>query len=188
VHVALRRGHEGEPPPAEDHHLAAVAKPEIEGLAAAVERSRSQMMALDLLEDRAADPPPTAAGASDRTEAPMTEAQIATLARRGVTPDRDLTWVQASLLIDQATGAPRARRAAKWLRENGASKQEIPAILERAEQIMRPANGSEACAVRERMRERRRAWARQAPASTPEVAVDAGLAPGGRPPPGRRRL
>lgn len=52
-------------------------------------------------------------------------------------PDRDLTWVQASLLIDGSTGAPRGRRAATWLRENGASPEEAARVIERTEQTLR---------------------------------------------------
>ena len=75
VHVALSRGtrantlyYAGDPPLDEDHHAAEAPAPKFEHLVAAAGRSRSQVMALDLLAE----------------VAPMTEAQVATLARRGV--------------------------------------------------------------------------------------------------------
>jgi hypothetical protein len=78
----------GEPPPHEDHYGAEVAEPEFENLVAAAGHSRAQVMALDLL-----------------AEPPMTEAQVAMLARRGAVPERNLSWIQASLLIDRAAGS-----------------------------------------------------------------------------------
>jgi len=120
VHVALSRGTEanhlpymGEPPPDEDHHVAEVAEPEFESLVAAAGRSRAQLMALDVLQGLGNGSGGTSDGGRPEThwtEAPMTEAQVATLGRRGVVPERDLSWVQASLLIDQSTGAPLGRR------------------------------------------------------------------------------
>jgi len=78
----------------------------------------------------------------------MTEAQVATLARHGVVPERDLTWVQASLLIDGAIGAPRGRQATAWLRQHGASPDEAASIVERAEKDLRtPAQRRPADAV-----------------------------------------
>jgi hypothetical protein len=128
VHVALSRGtrantlyYAGEPPPHEDHAAAEAAEPGFEGLVAASGRSRAQVMALDLLAD----------------QPPMTEAQVATLARRGVLPERNLTWLQASLLIDDATGSARGERAANWLRGMGASSQAAAKAVERAENDLR---------------------------------------------------
>jgi hypothetical protein len=115
----------GEPPPDEDHHTAEVAEPAFEGLVAAAGRSRAQVMVIDQL-----DHPP-----------PMTEAQVATLARRGVEPEGDLSWVQASLLIDDATGSTRGERAENWLRTTGASSQEAAKTLERAANDMRTRPG-----------------------------------------------
>ena len=208
--VALSRGTEanhlyymGEPPPDEDHHAPEVVAPEFDRLVAAVGRSRAQVMALDLLQGRATGPGggdrPSAAG--HWTEAPMTEAQTATLARGGVVPERDLTWVQASLLIDEATGASRGRQASRWLRENGAGPEEAAEVIERAARDLRAPSGDrhanavsvrlevldaaarerggrssgaaleqdaliewQAGAVRSRLRQRRLAWARRAPA------------------------
>ncbi len=141
THVALSRGtkanhlyYSGEAPPHEDHHLAEAADPKLEGLVAAVGRSRAQVLALDLLQSAAGMPSATS---GDWTEASMTEAQVAVRARNGAMPDRDLTWVQASLLIDGSTGAPRGRRAATWLRENGASPEEAARVIERTEQTLR---------------------------------------------------
>ena len=146
IHVALSRGTEanhlyymGEPPLDEDHpaEYAEVAKPELESLVAAAGRSRAQVMALDLLQGLASGPG-SANGSSDRwTEAPMTEAQVAVLGRRGVVPERDLTWVQASLLIDEATGEPSGKQATIWLRENGASPVEAAQVIERAQRDLR---------------------------------------------------
>jgi hypothetical protein len=150
VHVALSRGTEanhlyymGEPAPDEDHHVAEVSEPELESLVAAAGRSRAQVMALDLLEGRTTEPGGAGGSAAQWTEAPMTEAQVGTLARRGVVPERDLTWVQASLLIDQVAGTPRGRRATTWLRENGASAEEAARLIERAErELQEPRSGS----------------------------------------------
>jgi hypothetical protein len=132
VHVALSRGttantlyYAGEPPPHEDHAVAEVAEPEYEQLVAAAGRSRAQVMALDFLAD----------------QPPMTEAQVATLARRGVVPGRNLTWLEASLLIDDATGGNRGARAANWLRRNGASSQDAEKAVERAANDVRTPRG-----------------------------------------------
>jgi conjugative relaxase-like TrwC/TraI family protein len=144
VHVALSRAtisnhlyYTGEQPPGEDHPLEAVeiAEPHHGRLVAATARSRAQVMALDILQQL--DRPPGQRVVDDGSEsAPMTEAQAAILARRGVVPDRDLTWVEASLLIDQATGKPRGKRATAWLLERGLSEEEAKRILERAEQTL----------------------------------------------------
>jgi len=71
-------------------------------------------MAFDLLQSvaRRTLPGPGHDGrrACQWTEAPMTEAQVASWARRGVVPDRELTWVQASLLIDGVTDSRAERR------------------------------------------------------------------------------
>jgi conjugative relaxase-like TrwC/TraI family protein len=155
VHVALSRGTEanhlyymGEPPPDEDHHTVEVAAPEFESLVAAAGRSRAQVMALDLLKGLAAEPDATARAVGHWTEAPMTEAQVAALARRGVVPERDLTWVQASLLIDQVAGTPPGSKAITWLHENGASAEEAARVVECAERELRaPPSGQQATAV-----------------------------------------
>jgi conjugative relaxase-like TrwC/TraI family protein len=155
LHVALSRGtaanhlyYVGEPPPDEDHHAAEVAEPEFESLVAAAGRSRAQVMALDLLEGSPSTSGTTGVPAAHWTEAPMTEAQVATLARGGEAPMRDLTWVQASLLIDRATGAPPGRRARSWLRENGADAEEASRVIERAEKALsRPAGARPAHAL-----------------------------------------
>ncbi len=159
MHVALSRGTEanhlyymGEPPPDEDHHVVEVAEPEFESLVAAAGRSRSQVMALDLLEGLTTGPGGTGGPAGHWTEAPMTEAQVATLARRGVVPERDLTWVQASLLIDQASNAPIGKKAMTWLRENGASHEDATQVVERAKcELWAPLADRSAHAVRVRM-------------------------------------
>jgi hypothetical protein len=65
-------------------------------------------------------------------DAPMTEAQAEVLARRGVTPDDDLTWVEASLLIDRVAGTPVGAKARAWLRENGAVAEETERIIDEA--------------------------------------------------------
>jgi conjugative relaxase-like TrwC/TraI family protein len=153
THVALSRGTEanhlyymGEPPPDEDHHAPEVVAPDFDRLVVAVERSHAQVMALDILQGLATGPGGSDGSAGHWTEAPMTEAQVATLARHGVVPERDLTWVQASLLIDDATGAPPGKQAATWLRENGASPEEAAEIIQRggrdlhAQSGDRPAN------------------------------------------------
>jgi hypothetical protein len=98
-----------------------VAEPEFEGLVAAAGQSRAQVMALDLLADQPS----------------MTEAQVATLARRGVVPEGNLTWLQALLLIDDATGSARGERAENWLRGTGASSQEAAKAVERAANNLR---------------------------------------------------
>jgi conjugative relaxase-like TrwC/TraI family protein len=157
VHVAMSRAtaanhlyYVGEPPPDEDHHAVEIAEPEFESLVAAAGRSRAQVMALDLLEGS-----PSMSGSTDGstvhwTDAPMTEAQVATLARRGAAPERDVTWVQASLLIDRVTGAVPGQQARTWLRENGASAEEAERIIERADRelgqlsVARPALALEA--------------------------------------------
>ena len=142
--MALSRGtaanhlyYVGEPPPDEDHHAAEVAEPEFESLVAAAGRSRAQVMALDLLEGSPSTSGMTGVPAAHWTDAPMTEAQVATLARRGEAPTRDLTWVQASLLIDRVTGMPPGRRARSWLRENGATSEETARVVDRAERELR---------------------------------------------------
>ncbi len=212
LHVALSRGtrantlyYAGDPPIDEDHHAAEAAAPEFELLVAAAGRSRSQVMALDLLANGT----------------PMTEAQVATLARRGVVAERYLTWVQASLLIDDASGSARGERAANWLRANGADPDEDARIVATASHDLRTdapvraakamdvrlevleaaANsgrglsqaaarelaalrGSEATA-RARRRERREEWARQAPADRTSASRHGAATDlsSGRPPP-----
>ncbi|TMC12202.1 MAG: hypothetical protein E6J41_03280 [Chloroflexi bacterium] len=144
LHVALSRGtaanhlyYVGEPPPDEDHHAAEIAEPEFESLVAAAGRSRAQVMALDFLEGSPSTSGTTGVPAVHWTDAPMTEAQVATLARRGEVPTRDLTWVQASLLIDRVAGTPPGQRARSWLRENGADAEEAARVVDRAERELR---------------------------------------------------
>jgi len=149
VHVALSRGtvanhlyYMGEPPPDEDHHAAAVEEAGFEGLVAAAGRSRAQVMAIDLLAQPGPDAVPAveAPVADDAAwrwwEAPMTEKQVAVLARRGVVPDGECTWVEASLLIDQATGAPLGALAKKWLREKGLGEAGASVLVERAKEAL----------------------------------------------------
>ena len=180
VHVALSRATEanhlyysGEPPADEDHHVVEVAEPELESLLEVAGRSRAQVMALDLLQGVAASPEGGTGGGGTRwTEAPMTEAQVATLERHGLMQGRYLTWVQASLLIDQVTGSPAGKRAMAWLRENGAGDDEAAQVIERAAEGLRAARRdrgiagrvevdrpAQAAEVRERQRDRRRDWA-----------------------------
>jgi hypothetical protein len=157
--VALSRGtqanhlyYSGEPPPDEDHHAAVVEEPRFSGLVAAVGRSRAQVLALDLLQGLDTMPRSTGSAASDWMEAPMTEAQVGLLARHGVVLERDVSWVQASLLIDDAMHTPRGEQAAVWLRENGASPEQAAQIIERAEQDLRePSDGRLPGAVAGRM-------------------------------------
>jgi conjugative relaxase-like TrwC/TraI family protein len=191
MHVALSRGtlanylyYSGEPPPHEDHHAPEVEEPRFAGLVGAVERSRAQVMALDLLEgfaDVSVHAGGTGAAGDDWMQAPMTEAQMAVLARRNALPDRDLTWVQASLLIDGVLGTPRGKQATSWLRQNGARDESAAKIIELAEKDLRsPSRGGADDAAepesghprrpqddesRDERRRRRQAWARSAPAA-----------------------
>jgi hypothetical protein len=150
VHVALSRGtvanhlyYMGEPPPDEDHHAAVVEEAGFEGLVAAAGRSRAQVMALDLLAESGPDVAPLGgltAGAQPArhwSEAPMTEQQVAVLARRGLVPDGDRTWVEASLVIDEAMGTPLGEQAKEWLRENGAGEAEAQLVIDRAKEALR---------------------------------------------------
>ena len=85
---------------------------------AAVAHSRAQILAIDHLQaDVQRDEWRPVAG--DWAQAPMTEAQVEVLARAGQAPGRQLSWVEASLLIDQAMGLPRGGLARTWLREGG---------------------------------------------------------------------
>ena len=183
THVAVSRAtranylyYSGEPPPHEDHHAPELAEPRFDGLVGAVERSRAQVMALDLIENPGVvsiDAQPFAAAANDLGRTPMTEKQEAVLARRDALPDHDLTWVQASLLIDDALGTPRGKQARAWLRENGVSGDNVAKIIELAEHDLRsPSQDDEA---REARRQRRLAWARRAAAD--KSAVQHGSVP-----------
>jgi conjugative relaxase-like TrwC/TraI family protein len=165
THVALSRAtvanhlyYSGEPPPDEDHHSPEIEAPEFEGLVAAVGRSRAQVMALDLLSGLTDAPGVTSSSGdgavlgSRLAELPMTEKQVAVLARRNALPDRDLTWVQASLLIDAAREAPRGRQATAWLREKGVSSENAAKIVELAERELRsPSHYTEGDAVEARL-------------------------------------
>jgi hypothetical protein len=71
------------------------------------------------------------------SEAPITEAQVAVLARRGVVVDGERTWVEASLLIDEAMGTPLGEKANEWLRENGAGEVAASLIVKRAKRALR---------------------------------------------------
>jgi len=125
THVALSRGTEAnflyywaKGRPDEDYHKPEVDQPQMKGLVAAVAHSRAQILAIDHLQaDVQRDEWRPVAG--DWAQAPMTEAQVAVLARAGQAPGRQLSWVEASLLIDQAMGLPRGGRARTWLREGG---------------------------------------------------------------------
>jgi AAA domain-containing protein len=161
THVALSRAtvanhlfYSGEPPPDEDHHAVETKEAEMAGLVAAAARSRAQVMALDLLQM------PSGGGSPGRPdiwmEAPMTEAQAAVLTRRDALPERDLSWVEASLLIDAATGTARGERARRWLRQGGATEEAAAEALDRAELTLRDL---EEGATRERARRQREAWA-----------------------------
>jgi hypothetical protein len=169
VHVALSRGtrantlyYAGEPPPHEDRAAAAVAEPEFERLVAAAGRSRAQAMALDLLD----------------APAPMTEAQVATLARRGVVPVSSLSQVQASLLSTRRRRAHAANRP-RTNRECPAGPRRTDAVDVRLEVLETAARdghrlsramagelaalrSAQSAAARARQRERREAWIRQA--------------------------
>lgn len=178
THVALSRGtvanflyYSGEPPPHEDHVGVEVEKPRFDGLVAAVERSRAQVMALDLL--AGLGPGSSKADSTDGADAPMTAAQAAVLARHGVVvPERELTWVQASLLIDDALGTPRGCQATVWLREHGASPENAAKIVEEADNSLRAwPPSSENDSARAAQRRSRRAWAREARAGPPPAAV-----------------
>jgi hypothetical protein len=172
VHVALSRGtrantlyYAGEPPPHEDHDVAADAEPEFERLVAAAGRSRAQVMAVDLLD----------------AAAPMTEAQVATLARRGVVPESNLSWVQASLLIDDTMAsticeqaANGSRAPARPSRANAAEVcREVLETAARDGRELSPAMAGElatlrsahAAAARARRREQREAWAQRSPSA-----------------------
>ena len=90
VHVALSRGtqanylyYSGEPPPHEDHLAAEVTAPELEGLMAAAGRSHAQVMALDIVQGMENGSTGRTERANDWLDAPMTEAQVATLTRHG---------------------------------------------------------------------------------------------------------
>jgi hypothetical protein len=131
--------------------VADVTKPEHHRLVAATARSRAQVMALDILQQ--IDRPPGSRPMDDGAEtAPMTEAQVAILARRGAVPDRDLTWVEASLVIDQATGKPRGERATAWLLERGLNAEEAKQVIQRAEQsLAQPSDRPLASAIEARL-------------------------------------
>ena len=136
-------------------------------------------MALDLLERLADTPGVVAELTGNWPEPPVTEAQLAVLERHRALPERDLTWVQASLLIDGVIGTPRGRRATAWLGENGVNAENAAKIIELAEQNLRSPSraGAEdaapldavrslrrdADAARDEQRRRRLEWARRAP-------------------------
>jgi hypothetical protein len=133
--------------------------------------------------------------------APMTESQVATLVRRGVVPEENLTWDQASLLIEDTHG----ERAASRPRTTGANAHEAAnaspgsrradamdvrlEVLEMAATCghpLSPAAAGELAALRgwqkaaaqARRREQREAWARQAPsaANVPIVVANSASA------------
>jgi hypothetical protein len=115
----------------------------------------------------------------------MTEGQLATLSRRGVTPEPDVNWVQASLLIDQVVGTPSGKQAMAWLRENGASAEKAAQMIARAEKRLRAGGVPE---VRDHQRERRKAWAQQSrqEAEVAPAVSHANRMSSGRPPPRTR--
>jgi conjugative relaxase-like TrwC/TraI family protein len=63
---------------------------------------------------------------------PMTEAQRALLEDRGTEPDPSWSWVQASLAIDAATGAPTGRQATEWLVDQGYTAEAAARIVQEA--------------------------------------------------------
>src|SRR5215471_8216973 len=82
----------------------------------------------------------------------MTEKQVAVLARRNALPGRDLTWVEASLVIDAACGTSRGPQATTWLREQGVSPENAAKIVALAEQQLRtPSHGTDGDAVEARL-------------------------------------
>ncbi|HEY7201966.1 MAG TPA: hypothetical protein VIC57_17220 [Candidatus Dormibacteraeota bacterium] len=105
----------------------------------------------------------------------MTEAQQAYLEDRGVEPDPSWTWVQASLAIDAATGAPVGRQATGWLAEQGYAAEAAARIIEEARA------GASAVPV-EAEAEPTPAPAEEPRPPAPEVAADAASTAGALPP------
>jgi conjugative relaxase-like TrwC/TraI family protein len=87
---------------------------------------------------------------------PMTEAQAAVLERHDVAPDPSWSWVQASLAIDAATGAPSGRQAKLWLQAMGHG-------AEAAERIIEEARAAESTAPTEAVQQTEQAEAPPAP-------------------------
>jgi len=87
---------------------------------------------------------------------PMTDAQRTFLEDRGAEPDPSWTWVQASLAIDVATGAPIGRQATEWLVDQGYAG---PA----AERIIEEARAAESTAPTEAVQQTEQAEAPPAP-------------------------
>ncbi|WP_067885318.1 hypothetical protein [Nocardia vaccinii] len=67
--------------------------------------------------------PPADNASNDPGRTPMTPVQAAILTDAGRQPDPGLTWVEASLLIDEIRGTPRGEKAGEWLREHGLSDE-----------------------------------------------------------------
>uniref|UniRef100_UPI001C243843 hypothetical protein n=1 Tax=Nocardia alni TaxID=2815723 RepID=UPI001C243843 len=68
------------------------------------------------------DPTATHAG-NDLVRTPMTPVQAAILTDAGRQPHPGLTWVEASLLIDEVRGTRRGEKARGWLLEHGLSDE-----------------------------------------------------------------
>jgi hypothetical protein len=111
----------------------------------------------------------------------MTEAQVATLARRGVVPESNLSWVQAALLMEDTTGSTHGEQAAN-VSHAPARPSRADAVdvrLEVLETAARDGRGlspsmagelatlrrAQAAAARARRREQRLAWAQHSPSA-----------------------
>jgi conjugative relaxase-like TrwC/TraI family protein len=75
---------------------------------------------------------------------PMTEAQEALLQDRGVSPDPEWTWVQASLQIDAVLGTPLGQQAEQWLQEHGHSPESAASIVDQARALQTAAEAAPA--------------------------------------------
>ncbi len=123
----------------DDYHLPAEDwTPPRQRLLAAMTRSHAKVMAIDLLEE-AEDAGTSTATAPMITQwgtVRMTERQAVWLADLGALPENrdDLTWLEASILIDRALGSPDGEAGRRWLHEQGASPEQIEAALERTQE------------------------------------------------------
>ncbi len=82
---------------------------------------------------------PTAADArNDLGRTPMTPIQAAILTDAGRQPDPGLTWVEASLLIDEVRGTPRWEKAREWLRNHGLSDEAADRVIREATAKLHP--------------------------------------------------
>jgi hypothetical protein len=66
---------------------------------------------------------------NDLGRTPMTPVQASILTDAGRQPDPGLTWVEASLLIDEVRGTPRGGKVGKWLREHGLSDNDADRVI-----------------------------------------------------------